>query len=85
MGREVSLFIIITIGNHAGCVLIYHYLPVPHFNLDFLPTVGPICNVLFIFVLTGVGLTSITTLFLGVGTNSKWCACEYEKEQLIDH
>jgi len=29
MGREVSLFIIITAGKHAGSVLFYHHLPVP--------------------------------------------------------
>ena len=28
MGREVSLFIIITTGKHAGSVLVYHHLPV---------------------------------------------------------
>ena len=28
MGREVSLFIIMTTGKHAGSVLVYHHLPV---------------------------------------------------------
>ena len=28
MGREVSAFIIITTGKHAGSVLVYHHLSV---------------------------------------------------------
>ena len=34
MGREVSAFIIITTGKHAGSVLVYHHLSVPYFCLN---------------------------------------------------
>ena len=32
MGREVSVFIIITTGKHAGSVLVYHHLSVNQFR-----------------------------------------------------
>ena len=33
MGREVSLFIIITTGKNAGSVPVYHHLPVILYSL----------------------------------------------------